>query len=129
MSGLDAPGTKTRRPQLVTRLARRGPMTTRRILLWVWFIVLVPGGIVDLMVLPHRAATAATLVILATIVTVTARRWPRALGVVSVVFAGLLLVDDGLEGCDGWGILTLIADAVLLVVALAHTRALTRATA
>lgn len=129
MSALDSHGTNRRRPRLVSRLARHGPATTRRILLWVWFAVLVPGGILDLLVLPHAAQTAGALVLLAAVVTITARRWPRALGAVSAVLAVLLLVDDGLEGCDGWGIVSLLADATLLVVALAHWQALKRANA
>jgi hypothetical protein len=108
-------------------LARRGPDRTRRILLWMWFVVLVPGGILDLIVNPHPALTAGALVLLAGVVSITAQRWPRALGTISTVLAILLLVDDGLEGCDGWGIVSLIADATLLVVAVAHWRALARA--
>jgi hypothetical protein len=119
--------TKTRRPGLTSRLARRGPVTTRRILLWTWFVVLVPGGILDLIVNPHPALTAGALILLAGVVTVTAQRRPRALGTVSAALAVLLLIDDGLEGCDGWGLVTLIADAALLVVAVAHWRALARA--
>ena len=129
MSASSSRGSKPRRPRPLASLARRGPVTTRRILLSVWFLVLVPGGILDLIVNPHPAETTGALVLLAAVVSVTAWRWPRALGAISAALAILLLVDDGLEGCDGWGIVSLIADATLLVVALAHWRALNRANA
>jgi hypothetical protein len=92
---------------------------TRRALLAVWFIVLIPGGIGDLLFNPHRVATSIALVTLGAIVLATSRRWPRALGPVSVVLAIVLIADDLFDSRGVWGTISLVADIALALTAIA----------
>ncbi len=78
-----------------------------------WVIVLVPGGIGDLIFNPHRIATVIGLVVVGAIVFTTAWRWPRALALVSLVLATALIADDLLDGTGVWGRVSLLADLAL----------------
>ncbi len=93
---------------------------TRKALLAAWFIVLVPGGIGDLIVNPHRAATATALVVLGAVVLATSWRWLRALASVSLVLAALLIADDLFDGTGIWGTISLLADLGVAVSAIAN---------
>jgi len=88
-------------------------------LLAAWFIVRVPGGLGDLVLNPHRVATAIALVTLAAMVLATSWRWPRALGLVSVVLAVALIVDDLFDGRGVWGAISFVLDLVLALTAIA----------
>ncbi len=54
-----------------------------------WVVILVPGGIGDLIFTPHRVATVIGLAVVAAIVFTTAWRWPRVLAIVRLVLAAL----------------------------------------
>ncbi len=78
-----------------------------------WVIILVPGGIGDLIFNPHRVATEIGLAVLGAIVFTTAWRWPRALAVVSLVLAAVLIADNLFNGAGVWGRVGLLADLAL----------------
>ncbi len=78
-----------------------------------WAIVLVPGGIGDLLFNPHRIATLIGLAVVGAIVLTTAWRWPRALAIVTLVLAAGLIADDLLDGTGVWGRVSLLADLAL----------------
>ncbi len=82
-------------------------------MLAVWIVVLVPGGIGDLIFNPHRVATAVGLAVLVAIVFTTAWQWPSALAIVSLVLAAALIADDLFDGTGVWGRLSLLADLAL----------------
>ncbi len=92
---------------------------TRKALLAAWLIVLVPGGIGDLIVNRHRAATATALVVLGAVVLATSWRWPRALAPLSLVLAALLIADDLFDGTGVWGTVSLLADLTVAITAIA----------
>ncbi len=78
-----------------------------------WAIILVPGGIGDLIFNPHRVATVIGLAVVGAIVFTTAWRWPRALAIVSLVLAAALIADDLFDGTGMWGRVSLLADLAL----------------
>lgn len=84
--------------EVVSTPGCRRPHPARKVVLAPWGVVLIPGGIGDLVLNPHRLATVVTLLILAAIVGTIAWRWPRAVAPVTVALGILLLIDDLHEG-------------------------------